>query len=432
VLFTRDLRIHDNPALAEACANAARVVPLFVFDPTALTGPHRSPNRVRFLLRSLAELRRSLRDRGGDLLLRHGDPVTETMRLAEEVAADYVYTADDVSGYAARRRRLLADACREARRGLSLWPGVTVVPPAAVTTSTGGAYRVFTPYLRAWSRAERRELYRPPARIRTPTGLRAGRLPLLSELVQGRPSPEVVEGGEAAGRARMRAWMDGPLRGYDAGHDDLAGDRTSRLSAYLHFGCLSPAEVAEAGAASPGFVRQLAWRDFYHQLTDAFPGITGDDFRPRERTWRNDPEGFAAWRDGRTGIPIVDAGMRQLLAEGWMHNRARLITASFLCHHLGLDWRTGGRHFMEWLVDGDLANNYGNWQWVAGTGTNPRPNVVFNPRRQARRFDPAGTYVRRYVPELAGTDRRTVHHPWEAAGVAGRDYPAPLVDLPAG
>lgn len=430
VLFTRDLRVHDNPALSEACARAERVLPLFVFDPALLTGRHRSPNRARFLVESLADVQRSLRERGGRLVLRHGDPVEEAVRLARAVSADYIHCADDVTGHAARRRRRLADACREARIGLTLHHSVTVVPPAAVTTSMGGAYRVFTPYLRAWSRAPRRRLYPPPEVINSPTGPRTGRLPAPDALVPGPLSPDAPKGGETEGRARLREWADGAIRGYAAGQDDLAGDRSSRLSPYLHFGCLSPVEVAAVGRSEPAFVRQLAWRDFYHQLTAEFPGIATADLRPRERRWNTDPDVIAAWKEGRTGIPIVDAGMRQLRAEGWMHNRARLITASFLCHHLGVDWRTGGRHFMEWLTDGDLANNYGNWQWVAGTGTNPRPNRVLNPQRQARRFDAAGIYVRRYVPELADADRRTVHRPWRSE--RRFDYPAPLIEPPDG
>ena len=220
---------------------------------------------------------------------------------------------------------------------------------------------------------------------------------------------------------------------YDHSHDDLAADATSRLSPYLHFGCLSPLEVAErasAVAVGASFVRQLAWRDFYHQLLDARPETSHDDMRARGDRWRKDEEGLAAWKEGRTGYPIVDAGMRQLLREGFIHNRARLITASFLTKDLYVDWREGAGHYLDWLVDGDVANNSGNWQWVAGTGADTRPNRVFNPIRQAKRFDPRGEYVRRYVPELAGIGDATVHEPWklEAAERAGLDYPEPIVD----
>jgi len=181
---------------------------------------------------------------------------------------------------------------------------------------------------------------------------------------------------------------------------------------------------------APGLIRQLAWRDFLHQVTAAFPAIATTDYRPRPTGWRRDDDALAAWRSGRTGIPIVDAGMRQLLAEGWMHNRARLITASFLTKTLGLDWRHGAAHFFRWLVDGDIANNAGNWQWAAGTGNDTRPNRVLNPIRQAHRFDADGEYVRRHVPELAAVPGRAVHEPWRLSKAerAGLDYPAPLLD----
>jgi deoxyribodipyrimidine photo-lyase len=231
----------------------------------------------------------------------------------------------------------------------------------------------------------------------------------------------------------MRRWLSSDLSSYDDGHDDLAGDRTSRLSAYLHFGCLSPTELEHRAGRGPGadaFVRQLAWRDFHHQVTLAFPEIDRRDYRPRGRSWRHDEVALEAWRRGRTGYPIVDAGMRQLRAEGWMHNRARMITASFLTKTMGLDWREGASHFMYWLADADVANNYGNWQWMAGTGNDTRPNRVLNPIRQAERLDPEGDYVRRYVPELAGVEGRAVHQPWKLSPPerSALNYPERIVD----
>ncbi len=204
-------------------------------------------------------------------------------------------------------------------------------------------------------------------------------------------------------------------------------------SPYLHFGCVSPLELAlrlgdrEGGEA---FVRQLCWRDFHHQVTASFGAIATDEYRPRGDRWRRRTADLDAWKEGRTGYPIVDAGMRQLRREGWMHNRARLITASFLTKDLYVDWRLGAGHFMRWLVDGDVANNSGNWQWVAGTGNDTRPHRVFNPLRQAERFDPSGDYVRRYVPELASVAGPAVHRPWmlPATQRAALDYPEPIVD----
>jgi deoxyribodipyrimidine photo-lyase len=272
--------------------------------------------------------------------------------------------------------------------------------------------------------------------VHLPPDLAVGEIPTLADLTSEPPSPELCVGGEAVGRALLRSWSDSELGQYGDRHDDLPGDGTSRLSPYLHFGCVSPLETAlRCGERSGGepFVRQLCWRDFHHQVTASFGAIATDDYRSRGDRWRRSASDLEAWQLGRTGYPIVDAGMRQLRQVGWMHNRARMITASFLTKHLYIDWRLGAAHFMRWLVDGDIANNSGNWQWVAGTGNDTRPNRVLNPLRQAERFDPSGDYVRRYIPELAGVDGASVHRPWELDPDrrALLDYPAPIVDLAA-
>jgi deoxyribodipyrimidine photo-lyase len=429
VLFTRDLRVHDNLALSAAARTAERILPLFVFDDAILGSAFARPNRVAFLLDALDDLDASLTLRGARLVVRSGDVVAEMLALAREVEAEAVFVAEDASGYAQRRQRSLEHACRGDRIALRATPGVTVAPLLSLETSSGGHYSVFTPFYRAWSRAPRRPVEPAPRRLSMPAGVSRGRLPGLSSLVGGSPSPELPPGGETAGRRRLSAWLRSCAAGYGAGHDDPAADATSRLSPYLHFGCISPLEVAlragEVAGAAP-FVRQLAWRDFFHQLLAARPGTAHEDMRPRGRRWSSDSDGLEAWKSGETGYPIVDAGMRQLLREGYMHNRARLITASFLVHDLRVDWRAGARHFFDWLVDGDVANNVGNWQWVAGTGANPRPGRAFNPLRQARRFDPGGTYVRRYVPELAAIEGRAVHEPWKLGENTG--YPTPIVD----
>jgi deoxyribodipyrimidine photo-lyase len=235
--------------------------------------------------------------------------------------------------------------------------------------------------------------------------------------------------GETAARKRLSSWLS-HLEVYSEMHDDLAADRTSRLSPYLHFGCLSARELAARVDGRPGaepFLRQLCWRDFYHQVLGAFPDLRRRPYRPgAPDDWRDEPDALDAWRAGHTGVPIVDAGMRQLQGEGWMHNRARLITASYLTKHLGADWRAGGDHFFDLLLDADVANNYGNWQWVAGTGNDTKPYRRFNPLRQAERFDPTGEYVRRYVPELADIPDKSVHAPWNLPASSRRGYPAPL------
>ena len=401
VVFTRDLRLHDNPALHQACARARQVVPLFVADP-AIAAP---PNRARFLAESLTDLRQALRERGGDLVVRNGDPAAEVIRLATDVQANAVYLADDVSHYATARRHKLERECARHRLDLTLTPGLTVVPPAELRPAGGGHYRVFTPYWRAWRAAAWRRPCPVPRAIRMPPVLRkpgpgTGRIPAAGDGA----SPGLAPGGETAGRQRFVGWRTGQLAGYDENHDDLPGDATSRLSAYLRFGCVSPLEVAIGALDRPAgdesgeeFGRQLAWRDFFYQVTAAFPDIARKNYRPGA-AWRHDEHALDAWRAGQTGIPIVDAGLRQLAAEGFMHNRARMVTASFLTRNLGIDWRHGYQHFGSLLADGDVACNAGNWQWVAGTGNNTRPNRVMNPLRQAQRFDSGGRYVRRYVP----------------------------------
>jgi len=429
MLFTRDLRLHDNPALTAALDRAASVVPLFVLDDRLLTGARAAPNRTRFLLEGLADLRSSLRQRGGDLIVRRGDPVTEVIKLARQAGAEGVFCADDVSAHAARRRRQLTDACRADRLELAMCPGITVVAPGHLRPSSGGDhYRVFTPYLRAWEDTPWRGVLGAPGSVPVPGGIASGDLPGPGSAGAGSVSPAgAFQGGESAGRRRADEWLASHAGRYPERRDDLAAAATSGLSAYLHFGCVSPLAVAQAAGPGP-YRRELAWRDFFHQLTAAFPAITRDDYRPSRERWHDDRDALDAWRHGQTGVPIVDAGQRQLLREGWMHNRSRMITASFLCRRLRIDWRLGAEHFMEWLTDGDVANNYGNWQWTAGTGTDTRPGRVLNPLRQARRFDPRGDYVRRYVPELAGLDGAIVHEPWKLPSGQRRQlgYPARL------
>lgn len=382
------------------------MLPLFVLDDRVL-GRFDAPNRLAFLLDALRNLRASLEARGAGLAVRRGDTITETARLAIEMRASAVHVSEDVSAYAQERERRLAHVLGSARVGLETFPGVTVVPPGEVTPEGSDHYKVFTPYWRRWRAERRRPLLDAPARFEPPGGVDWGTLPELRQLTDGATAPELPEGGETAGRARLEAWLRDGLAGYAEGHDDLAGDRTSRLSPYLHFGCVSPLELVERSLGRPGgeeFARQLCWRDFYHQLLAARPELARVDMRPRGGEWEADPGLLASWQEGRTGYPLVDAGMRQLLREGWMHNRARLTVGSFLTKHLGIDWRAGADHFFRHLVDGDVANNALNWQWVAGTGADPRPYRRLNPLRQAERFDPDGAYLRRYLPELGTPD----------------------------
>ncbi len=430
VVFTRDLRVDDHPALAHAVGDADQVVPLFVLDDSILTSSYNRPNRTGFLLESLHDLDDALRALGGALVVRRGEWVHEVAKVVAGVGAESVHVSDDVSGYARARLTRLADTVPVP---VERAPGATVVEPGAVTPgNTGDHYKVFTPYFRRWSEMRRRHVVPAPARVVLPDGVELGALPELADLVQGARSPDLVPGGAGAGHARLEAWMANDLRGYADHHDDLPGDATSRLSPYLHFGCLSPLEVARAAAHHQGegpdaYLRQLCWRDFYAQILADRPDASWADYVDRGDRWRDDPDAVHAWEEGRTGYPVVDAGMRQLRQEGWMHNRARLVVASFLTKDLSVDWRIGARHFLDLLLDGDIANNNLNWQWVAGTGTDTNPHRVFNPTVQGQRFDPDGEYVRRYVPELRAIKDGTVHDPDRKVRRA-YDYPDPIVD----
>jgi deoxyribodipyrimidine photo-lyase len=432
LLFTRDLRLRDHPALNAALDAADRVVPTFVLDEELLGGPCGAPNRVTFLVESLDGLERALRERGSRLVIRRGDVVAEAIGVARETGAGAIFMSSDVSAYAQRRERRLRSECEGERIALRTLPGVAVVAPGEIVPAGGDHYRVFTPYWRAWSEVPKRRPLAAPRRLPAAPAIRSDTR-AMRDLARAGPSSELPPGGEDAGRRRLESWVRRGLSDYDARRDDLGGDATSRLSAYLHFGCVSATAVlARIGRRPAGheFARQLCWRDFHHQVMAARPEIAWADYRPRGDRWRRDPADVEAWRRGRTGYPIVDAGMRQLEREGFMHNRARLITASFLTKLLYVDWRIGARHFAERLVDADLACNIGNWQWVAGTGNDTRPNRLLNPIRQAHRYDPDGEYVRRYVPELSSITGPAVHRPWLAEPPGGRrpDYPPPIVD----
>lgn len=415
-LFTRDLRVHDNPALARAVTEAETILPLFVLDDgIGQTRYGGAANRRAFLLEALADLDVSLRALGAALDVRTGDVVAETVRAAREIEATTVFASADVSPYAvAREKRLSVEV------DLRLIEGTFVVPAGEVTPTGNDHYQVFSPYHRAWSQVPFGLPDPTPAVIRLPADVEPRAVPAAAFAA---PMP----GGETTGVARAGAWLRSHLEGCcSGGHDALAADATSRLSPYLHFGCVSARSLAVRAQERGGeaFVRQLCWRDFYAQILFAQPRTQVEDMRPRGDRWLDDPEGLAAWKEGMTGFPLVDAGVRQLRREGWMHNRARMVAASFLVKDLGIDWREGARHFFDLLLDGDVAQNVGNWQWVAGTGVDTRPNRIYNPTAQLKKLDPEGEYVRRYVPELADVPARAIAEP----GLLAPSYPGPIVD----
>ncbi|MET8503195.1 deoxyribodipyrimidine photo-lyase [Streptomyces sp. NPDC004787] len=441
VLYTSDLRVHDHPPMRAALDGAREVVPLFVRDPAVDRAGFAAPNRLAFLADCLADLDRELGERGGRLVVRDGDTVAEVRALVRQTEADEVHLSAGVTAFARAREELLRKVLEEDGRRLYVHDGVVdVVPPGDVTPQGSDHFAVFTPYYRRWADEPLRTPLAPPRAVRVPTGPRSERVPTRSAIAD--VSPGLAAGGESEGRKRLGSWLAAHGDAYEERHDDLAGDVTSRLSPYLHFGAVSALEAVQrarkrGGAGAEAFVRQLCWRDFHRQVLAARPGAAAADYRPRHDLWRRGAEAeadLAAWREGRTGYPVVDAAMRQLAHEGWMHNRGRLLAASFLAKTLYIDWREGARHFLDLLVDGDVANNQLNWQWVAGTGTDSRPNRVLNPVLQGKRYDPDGAYVRRWVPELAGLDGAAVHEPWRLTGLdrAAYDYPEPLIELSEG
>lgn len=387
VLFNRDLRVHDHEGLRRA-GDFGRVIPLFVIDGRLRPTLTAAPNRTRFLAESLRDLSAALEKLGAPLVVRAGDPADVVEELVAEHDAEYVFTSADYTPVARRRE----DALAATRTG-----GVAVVPPGAVLPANGDRYKVFTPYYNRWVKTHRGKPLAAPRKLNGVDGIASESFDWLFDIEP--TATELAVGGEGAGREQL-ARAEGRVRGYaEDGHNDLAGDRTSRVSPYLHFGCVSAREVCAAfeklGADGDALIREVCWRDFFLQ------------YEALEQQWPTPghrPAHLAAWEEGRTGYGLVDAGMRQLLREGWMHNRARLVTASFLVKDLEIDWRFGAAHFMRHLVDGDVASNNGNWKWVAGVGTDTNPNRVFNPLRQAERFDKAGEYTRRYVPEYGTSD----------------------------
>lgn len=425
--FRRDLRLGDHPALLAAAEDGDRVLPLFVLD-DALLRPS-GEARAAYLLRSLRALDEDLRGHGHGLVVRRGRPESVVPAVAAEVDAAAVHVSGDFGPYGATRDRRVATALGE--RPLIATGSPYAVAPGRVRTGAGSAFQVFAPFYRAWMRHG----WRPPAHS-DPT-----RIAWIGARSDGIPpdpdTPEEMSLPEAGERAALSAWNDFRDRldryGEERDRPDLEG--TSRISSYLKVGAVHPRTLlADLDPGDDTFRRELAWREFFAAVLHHWPESARRYFRPELSalpyvSGRLLAKRLEAWRAGRTGYPLVDAGMRQLAAQGWMHNRVRMVVASFLVKDLKVEWTHGARHFMRLLVDGDLASNQHNWQWVAGTGTDAAPYFrVFNPVAQGRRFDPDGTYIRRWVPELRPLETRHVHEPWKAPEGPPEGYPPPIVD----
>ncbi|MEP7020980.1 MAG: deoxyribodipyrimidine photo-lyase, partial [Pseudonocardiales bacterium] len=422
----RDLRLRDHPAL-HAAAEDGPVVALFVLD-SELLRPAGAP-RIAFLYRTLRALDADLRTHGGRLLVRRGKPANVVPRVAREAQASAVHVSADFGPYGMRRDAAVGDALGDVPLVRTGSP--YAIAPGRVLKSDATPFKVFTPFYRAWlAHGWRAPAATVAGRVVWRTDLDGVDVPADPRLPAGLELPAA---GEAAATAAWKAYRARHLAEYPEVRDRPDLDRTSRVSPYLKWGCLHPRSLlADLGPADETFRKELAWREFYAAVLHAWPASAREYFQPKLAAMpyaASDSAAFDAWCDGRTGYPIVDAGMRQLLGEGWMHNRVRMIVASFLVKDLHIEWMHGARHFMRHLVDADLASNQHGWQWTAGTGTDAAPFFrVFNPVTQGRKFDPDGDYVRRWIPELRDVAGAAVHEPWQLPDGIPDGYPPPIVE----
>ncbi len=452
VWFRRDLRLADNPALDAALAQSREILPLFIIDPHLWQGKRYSQTRSAFMIENLKSLRTCLRSIGSDLIIRRGLPAEVFQQLCEEFQVSTVYAESDITPYARERDRFIA-----ARFPLRLIGNVMHHPPEDLLTSTGTPYKVFTAFLRRWKQLPSlspSDLIPRPSIIQTPRGIPSDPLPEIP--IGSLPDPG-LPAGEQAAQAQLSEFTTGmnpQVYRYSQFRDRPDLDLTSHLSPYLHFGLISTRQtIASAYRAiehassqqgkqsAESWLNELIWRDFYRYILYHYPEALIQPFRLQYQhlQWSNDCQDFEAWKYGRTGFPFIDAAMRQLLNTGWMHNRSRMVTASFLVKNLLCDWRWGETWFMQNLLDGDSASNNGGWQWVAGTGTDAVPYFrIFNPITQSQKFDPEGSYIKRWVPELINLPLEFIHTPWKMSlqeqatfgCKMGKDYPFPIINLP--
>ena len=448
----RDLRAADNRALAAAAGLttdgddvAGPVLPVFVFDDAVLE--HAGPPRVRFMLDALAALRERYRERGSDLVLARGDPRELLPRLAREHGADRVVWNRDYSGLARERDAAVRRALDDAGVARATFHDHLHHEPGSITTNAGDPYSVFTYFGRKWHDREKATPYPAPGEAELAAVEGVDPLPSIGELGFDEPEADVQAAGPGPARDRLESFCEEAIFRYEEDREYPAREGTSRLSTDLKWGTIGVRELFDATAAAAAeasgdraesvreFQSQLAWREFYAHVLNFNPEVVTENYTSYENPieWREDPEALQAWKEGETGYPIVDAGMRQLRSEAFMHNRVRMIVASFLTKDLLLDWREGYAWFREKLADHDTANDNGGWQWAASTGTDAQPYFrIFNPMTQGERHDPEAEYIAEHVPELRGVDPEVVHG-WHEASLTQRrraapDYPDPIVD----
>ncbi|MDD2709481.1 MAG: deoxyribodipyrimidine photo-lyase [Verrucomicrobiae bacterium] len=443
--FRRDLRLTDNTALAAAGREAA-VVPFYVLDPERVRMDGHGPAYWQFHLESLRELSAKLEKQGSRLILREGALLAEMERLAAETGANGIFFNRLYEPASVDQEQKVAGLGRHLGIEVRTFKDYVLHEGGEVRTGSGSAYTIFTPYAKKWETLTKA---RPVKAIRCSVPpilkkLRTMRLPSLGRLGMS-SALRIPAAGEKAGLDLLRRFVRERLAGYDQTRDFPAVDGTSRLSPHLCHGTVSIRSVYHAAlaAAAKGtprarraggvYLKELVWREFFSQVLAQFPFVGRGCFRPQydRLKWRNREDWFLAWREGRTGYPLVDAAMRQLRETGWMHNRLRMMASMFLTKDLLIDWRWGERYFMEKLADGDMASNNGGWQWSAGTGTDAAPYFrIFSPARQSRRFDPGGVFIRQWLPGLVPLSAAEIHAPWlqKRLPLAKLDFPEPVVN----
>ncbi len=444
--FRRDLRLSDNQALWNATQNADKVLPVYVSSDWEGDHGWTGPGRQAFLCGCLDSLSKNIENAGGRLIFRRGDAVEELEKLINEVEADAVYVNRDPDPHGKTTEKRLRELCRGMGIEFHDFQDVVLHEPEEVLTGSGNPYKVYTPYSNNWLDQDKPEPVNTVRTIHTPTSVKEGILPTVEDWGMSCEDELIYQPGEKAARKRLKMAVKNVIGNYAEMRNDPAADATSHLGADLRYGTLSPREVfhraEEARQASRSatnqnsihtFQKQLAWREFFMSVLHHYPEVLETDFNPGWRGLEWDDPGkddrFEKWQEGRTGFPIVDAGMRQLRETGYMHNRVRMITAMFLTKDLHVYWRHGEGHFMRYLLDGEIANNNGGWQWSSGTGADAAPYFrIQNPWAQTGRWDPDGEYIKRWVPELEKVEPKRFQKPPEGGGKLCADYVAPIVD----
>ena len=448
--FRRDLRLSDHTALREAIHSGEDVIPLFIFDPSILHSERLSVPRLKFMLDALKSMSTELHKHQRDLLVRHGEPLDVLHDLIDEADATALYFNIDYTPYARQRDETI-------REGLSIsvktFHDRLLMAPGDVLKQDGDPYVVYTPFKNKWRKQPNKpsivEDYEVvAAHLVDVDGWQNDGIPTLADLGHGE-TIDTPTASESEAQRLLTDWLDAGIAHYDDRRDDLGNPHesprtgTSFLSPYIRFGIIATRTIywacREAYAQATkqahkdsigAFVDEIIWHEFYTHILWYFPRVKTQNFREKYDAvqWSEDAQKLQRWKDGQTGYPVVDAAMRQLKSIGWMHNRARMIVASFLTKHLLIDWREGEKHFMQWLIDGDLAANNGGWQWAAGTGTDAQPYFrIFNPISQSKKYDPDGDYIRRWVPELRDLAAEDIHEPWKLNPPLA-DYPPPIVE----